>query len=94
MRFQRKKVENCFADSRTYEYRIPVSGETLAESLPEVWEIRRNERLRRPVFIAKKEGIHLKGLLAGHTVRASFLETEWEARQKEFEDWMEDLDGQ
>lgn len=93
MRFERKKVENCFADSRTYEYRIPVSGETLAESLPDVWEIRRNERLRRPVFIAKKEGIHLKGLLAGHAVRASFLESEWEARQKEFEEWMEDMDG-
>ena len=94
MKFQRKKVENCFADSRTYEYQIPVSGKALADFLPDIWDIRRNERLRRPVFIARKEGIHLKGLLAGHAVRASFLETEWETRQKEFENWMENINAE
>ncbi|MBR3458987.1 MAG: hypothetical protein IKH16_12675 [Selenomonadaceae bacterium] len=91
MKFERKKVENCFADSRTYEYRVPVSARELEESLPEPWETRRNEKLRRPVFIAEKEGIRLKGILAGNTVRASFLETEWERRQREFEEWLERL---
>ena len=88
MKFERKKVENCFADSKTYEYRLPLPGKELAEALPAEWEVRRNEKLRRPVFIATKEGIHLKGLLAGCAVRASFLEAEWEERQKEFEDWI------
>ena len=39
----------------------------------------------------KVKSIRLKGILAGNTVRASFLETEWEQRQREFEEWLEGL---
>ena len=39
----------------------------------------------------KVKSIRLKGILLGNTVRASFLETEWERRQREFEEWLEGL---
>lgn len=30
MEFKCKKVENCFAEARTYEYELPVTGKELA----------------------------------------------------------------
>ena len=60
MKFTCKKTENCFADSQTYEYVLPVSGEALLGRLAG-WETRRNEKLRRPTFSADRGGVNVKG---------------------------------
>ena len=53
MEFRNKKVENCFAQARTYEYEIPVTGRELLLLL-EGFQVRENHRFRRPVFQQKK----------------------------------------
>ena len=64
MKFQCKKVENCFAEARTYEYRLPVTGQELAGRLSG-FTVTENHRFRRPVFSAKRDG-------QTHTVLVSF----------------------
>ena len=49
MTYRCRKVENCFAEARTYEYELPVTGQELLAFL-KGWEIRENHRFRRPVF--------------------------------------------
>jgi hypothetical protein len=85
-----KKTENCFADSQTYEYRLPVTVPDFLNFLvlDKNWEIRRNDRLRRPVFIAEQNGIHIKGILAGTTIRVSFPEKSQEQEKEKFENWL------
>ncbi len=92
MKFECKKTENCFARSQTYEYRLPVTGEVLSGLLPDDWEQRRNLRLRRPVFIADRSGVNVKGVLANDTVKVSYPDTCWEAEKRRFETWLEETD--
>ena len=47
MNFKVIKTENCFADSETYEYILPVTGEIMLSYL-ENWDTRINRKLRRP----------------------------------------------
>ncbi|MEG1633281.1 MAG: hypothetical protein RR314_04435 [Oscillospiraceae bacterium] len=89
MKFDCKKTEDCFADSCTYEYALPISAAELASRL-EGWEKRENTRLRRPVFVADRDGVNLKGVLAAHTVRASFPNSRRESEKFAFEAWLEE----
>lgn len=91
MKFECRKTENCFADAQTYEYRLPVSGEAFSHFLSG-WEVRVNQKLRRPVFLAEKGGVHVKGLLSHNVVKASFPEDRWEAEKAAFEQWLGGLD--
>lgn len=88
MKFDCKKTENCFADSQTYEYRLPVTAEEFLKFLDETWQTRCNQKLRRPVFIAEKSGTRIKGILAGNIIRVSFLNDSWEILKNNFEEWM------
>lgn len=88
MEYKCKKTENCFENSETYEYRLPVTGETFIAFLPEGASLRKNERLRRPVFIADHGGINIKGMLAADRIRVSFPAEDCERRKSEFEDWI------
>ena len=88
MKFDCKKTENCFADSQTYEYRLPVTAEEFLKFLDETWQTRCNQKLRRPVFIAEKSGTRIKGILAGNIIRVSFLNNSWEILKNNFEEWM------
>ncbi len=88
MNFTWKKTENCFLDSETYEYQLPITGEELLQLL-EGWEIQKNQRLRRPVGIGKKDGVIIKTVLAGTTVRVSFPVQCWQAEKARFEAWLE-----
>jgi hypothetical protein len=75
MRFDVKKRENCFADAENYEYRVAVSGERLSRLLRDGQgaEVRVNERLRRPVFIAVlPNGVRVKGELATNVIRVGY----------------------
>lgn len=90
MTFTWKKTENCFSDSETYEYQLPITGEVLLNQL-EGWQIRRNEKLRRPVGIGEKDGVVIKTLLHGATARVSFPLCRWQEEKQQFEAWLEQL---
>lgn len=87
MNFTCKKTENCFADSQTYEYVLPITGEELLYMMA-LWETRRNDKLRRPTFAADRDGVNLKGALAGNIARVSYPTERWEAEKAKFEDWL------
>lgn len=87
MRFECKKTENCFADSQTYEYRLPTDGESFASRLSD-WETRRNMKLRRPVFVADRAGVNIKGVLASDTIKVSFPAQSSETDKAAFEAWL------
>jgi hypothetical protein len=66
MDFEVKKLETCFADAENYEYRVAADAGRLWRLLVEEQgaELRVNERLRRPVFIATlANGTRVKGEL-------------------------------
>lgn len=88
MRYVCKKVENCFAEARTYEYELPVTGQTLIGSL-DGWEIRENHRFRRPVFSAKLGTLEIKGILAAHVVKVNYPADGWEDEKRRLEAWLE-----
>lgn len=92
MTFECQKTENCFADSQTYEYRIPITAEAFMHYLSSDWDIRCNHRLRRPVFLAERNQIHIKAILAGTVLRISFPDQALENEKNNFEKWMETLD--
>jgi len=89
MIFECKKIENCFADSQTYEYKLPVTAEDFLQLLGEGWDTRCNHKLRRPVFLAEGHGLRIKGTLAGNLIRVSFPDASWEQEKISFEEWME-----
>lgn len=86
-----KKTENCFADSRTYEYALSISAEEFMRLLDGTWQIRKNMKLRRPVFLAERDQIRIRGILAGSVIRVSYPEASWKTQKKNFEEWMEHL---
>ena len=90
MNIECKKTNNCFADSQTYEYRLPVTVEEFAACL-EGWQLRRNERLRRPVLIGERGRVKAKGVLSGDLLRVSYPDDRWEAEKEAFEAWLEGL---
>ena len=90
MNYEVTRIENCFADSRSYEYVLPIDGKAMLTNLPG-WEIRLNEKLRRPVGIAENGGVIIKFILAGNRFRVSFPEGAWEAEKQKFELFLEKL---
>ncbi len=92
MNFECTKTENCFADSQTYEYKIPMTGEQFV-ALLSGWEVRVNKRLRLPVFIADRDGVNLKGMLVHKLIRASFPTDSWEEGKAAFEAWLTGTNG-
>lgn len=90
MNFECVKTKNCFANSQTYEYKLPVKALDFLEYIPD-WEIRKNEKLRRPVFIADKSDINIKGILESSTIKVSFPEISWEEDKLKFDEWLSDI---
>jgi len=91
MRFEVKKVENCFADSLSFEYRTSLDGQSLSSML-RGWEVKENHKFRRPMFTADKGGVNIKGILKANIVKVSFPEGRWEAEKEDFERWLESID--
>ena len=85
MNFEVKKTENCFADSQTYEYRLPMTSHEFLSLLDGSWQTRCNLKLRRPVFLAEREGIRIKGILAADLIRVSFPDQDWKNLKLQFE---------
>lgn len=90
MAFECKKVEACFTNSRTYEYRLPFSVEVL-QGLLTNWQVRVNLQFRRPLLVADKDGVNLKGILAGPVIKVSFPESGWEEAKDGFEKWLQEI---
>jgi len=90
MQYEVKKTENCFADSRTYEYRLPLDGERFSRLLSGWgdWEISENHKFRRPLFTADRDGVNVKGILKANVIKVSFPEDRWEAEKADFERWL------
>lgn len=93
MNYECAKTENCFADSRTWEYRLDTDGGTFMKLLSG-WSLRCNRKLRRPVFIADRNGVNIKGVLSGNSIRVSFPSKNWEAEKNSFESWLSGIDVQ
>lgn len=91
MKYVCKKVENCFAEARTYEYELPVTGAELLTHL-EGWEIRENHRFRRPVFSARRGILEIKGILAAHVVKVNYPADDWVQEKERMEIWLEQLE--
>ena len=91
MNYVCKKVENCFAAARTYEYELPVTGKELLAFL-EGWEIRENHRCRRPVFSARRGILEVKGILAAHVVKINYPADDWEREKEKMETWLRQLE--
>jgi hypothetical protein len=87
MKFEYKKTENCFADSQTFEYKLPVDSHTFIGFLGS-WELKENYKYRRPMFTAEKNGVNLKGVLKSNVIKASFPGENWAAEKQRFEDWL------
>lgn len=92
MKFACKKTENCFAEARTYEYELPVTGEELCRLLTG-WEIKENHRFRRPVFSARKGRLEIKGILAAHVMKVNYTAENWEKEKEQMEQWLEQMEG-
>ena len=88
MKYTVSKVPNCFSESETYEYAIPVTGEAFLRLLCG-WEIRENRKLRRPVGIAEQDGIVIKTVLAGQILRISYPRENWQEEKEKMEAFLE-----
>jgi len=90
MQYDVKKVENCFAESRSFEYRLPLDGQSFSALLVG-WDIKENHKFRRPLFTADNDGVNIKGILKANVVKVSYPENRWEAAKADFERWLESL---
>ena len=93
MEFKCKKVENCFAEARTYEYELPVTGRELAFLL-EGFIVKENHKFRRPVFSARKGQVEIKGLLSSNIVKINYTAEGWEEEKQQMEKWLQELKGE
>lgn len=88
MKYEIRKIDNCFAQSHSFEYTLPITGEQMLAYLPE-WSVRLNQKLRRPVGIAEKQGVIIKFILAGCQFRVSYPESSWQEEKHKFETFLE-----
>ena len=87
MLFEVKKTDNCFSNSFTFEYRLPVCGQDFSAQLCG-WEVKENHKYRRPLFSADKGGVNVKGILKANVIKASFPQDRWENEKADFERWL------
>ncbi|MCL2366628.1 MAG: hypothetical protein FWC75_06215 [Oscillospiraceae bacterium] len=90
MKFEVKKAENCFTNSRSYEYMLPIDGQTFCTMLDN-WVVKEYHKYRRPMFTADKDDINIKGILKASIVKVSFPENCWESEKADFERWLTSL---
>ena len=90
MNFKFRKIENCFAASVSFEYELPIEGKDFIKLIPD-WDIRINEKLRRPTAIAQRGDIIIKLTLGGKQYRVSYPEKDWQEQKKSFEKFLESL---
>lgn len=92
-RLRCEKVDNCFANARTYRYWMPFAlDEEKVSFLGQMGELFVKKNLRRPFFrIETDRGIQMKGIFGDKSMKVSFPEACWEEEQKRWEQQMEDM---
>ena len=88
MIYEVKKVDNCFSDAQSYEYKVPITCAELIKRMTD-WEITENHKYRRPMFVGERDGSHSKGILKANVFRVSFRNDRWEQEKADFELWIE-----
>ncbi|MCL1846599.1 MAG: hypothetical protein FWF91_01360 [Coriobacteriia bacterium] len=93
MRFESKKIENCFTDAENHEYRIEVTGEEFLLLLKEkTASVKVNRQLRRPAFMAElKDGTRLKGILEKPVIKVGYPQDSAAEQKALFESWLSSL---
>ncbi len=89
MKYEVKKVDNCFSDAQSYEYKIPITGQEFIPRMTD-WAITENHKYRRPMFTGERDGSHIKGILKANVFRVSYRDDRWEREKAEFEQWLEE----
>lgn len=74
-----EKIDNCFANARTYRYYLPAAvDEDFATRLGGLGSLFVKKNLRRPFFrIETESGVQIKGILGDSSVKVSFPEERW-----------------
>ncbi len=91
-KFKVKKVDNCFKNSQTYEYKLSVEiNEEFLEKLQSLGEIE-IKNFRRPIFMINCENENkIKGVINSKIIRVSFPDDIWEERKEKFEKFIDEL---
>lgn len=90
MKYEVKKIPNCFKDAQSYEYRLPKTAEELLDVIGQLGEVRVNDKFRRPIFaVDTAAGTNVKGILKEPLIRVSFPEVRAAEAKADFEAWLE-----
>ncbi|MCC3862888.1 hypothetical protein K0040_00995 [Terrisporobacter petrolearius] len=91
-KFKVKKVDNCFKNSQTYEYKLNVEINT--EFLEKFQGLGKLEikNFRRPIFMIDCENENkIKGVINSKIIRVSFPDYVYEERKEAFEKFLNEL---
>ena len=91
-KFDIKKVDNCFKDSQTYEYKLNIEiNEDFLEKLKSLGSIE-IKNFRRPIFMINCENKNkIKGVIKSNIIKVSFPEDMWQIRKEEFEKFLDEI---
>ena len=91
-KFQVKKVDNCFKDSQTYEYKLEIIiDENMINKLNELGDVE-IKKFRRPIFMINcKNENKIKGVINSNIIRVSFPDNMWQYRKEEFEKYLDKI---
>lgn len=89
-KFKVKKVDNCFKDSQTYEYKLNEEiNEEFLKKLESLGEVEVKD-FRRPIFIINGE-IKVKGVINTKIIRVSFPDDIWKEKKDTFEKFLNEI---
>lgn len=82
-----EKVDNCFANARTYRYTLPFpTDETFTALLGQWGSVFVKKNLRRPFFrVETDRKVQIKGILGDTAIKVSFPEDSWEEEKTQWE---------
>ena len=85
-KFKVNKVDNCFKDNQTYEYKLDLEiDENFIEKLQSLGEIER-KNFRRPIFMIHcKNDNKIKGIINSKIIKVSYPDNKWQYNKNEFE---------
>ena len=91
-KFDIKKVDNCFKDSQTQEYKLNIEiNEEFLEKLKSLGSIE-IKNFRRPIFMINCENKNkIKGVIKSNIIKVSFPEDMWQIRKEEFEKFLDEI---
>lgn len=91
-KFKVNKIDNCFKNSQTYEYKLDV--EINIEFLEKLQKLGKLEikNFRRPIFMIYCENENeIKGVVNSKIIRVSFLDYVYEERKEAFEKFLNEI---